>query len=186
MFDLNKFIFTSSRLGFRNWKQEDVSALHEINTDPEVMKYFPSIPTKEDTVEFIHRMQKLFMKSSYCYFAVERLDNFKLIGFFGLSSINFENKFSSSIDLGCRSRKSEWNQGFATEGAKRCIQFGFERLNIPSMIAIAPKVNLKSELVMKKAGLSFVEYFIHPKLKEHKELEECVLYEIKNSLSVSE
>ncbi len=176
----DQFIFTSHRLGFRNWKESDFSELHEINTDPAVMEYFPIIPSREDTIEFIKKMQKLFLELGYCYFAVERLDSFKFIGFIGLSTINFENNFTSNIDIGWRLKKSEWNQGFATEGAKKCIEFAFDILNLQTIVAIAPKSNWKSEIIMKKSGLSFVKFFKHPKLKVYKELEECVLYEIKN------
>jgi len=70
---MNDYIFTSERLGFRNWKVSDVAHLHTINSDATVMQFFPSKPTQEQTEDFIKRMQIQFVKNKFCYFAVELL-----------------------------------------------------------------------------------------------------------------
>jgi ribosomal-protein-alanine N-acetyltransferase len=46
--------------------------------------------------------------------------------------------------------KSHWNQGFATEAAKACIQHGFENLLLPRIAGRAMKDNLSSVAVLKK------------------------------------
>jgi RimJ/RimL family protein N-acetyltransferase len=50
---MNNYLFSSDRLGFRNWKTTDVDLLYKINSDKEVMRYFPSLQTKEDTENFV-------------------------------------------------------------------------------------------------------------------------------------
>ena len=47
-----------------------------------------------------------------------------------------------------------WNRGYATEGAKRCLEYGFEVLNIPKIYSITPAVNVKSERIMQKIGIT--------------------------------
>ena len=84
----------------------------------------------------------------------------------------------SFIDIGWRLNSNEWNNGYATEGAKKCLDFAFNNLNILKINAIAPIVNVKSEHVMIKIGMSKVRNFIHPKLIENDRLKMCVLYEI--------
>ena len=40
MTENRKYIFTSGRLGFRNWILSDIDPLHEINSDEKTMEFF--------------------------------------------------------------------------------------------------------------------------------------------------
>ena len=56
----NHYLFTSERLGFRNWKASDLPLLIELNASPEVMRHFPKTFTKEETEGYFSRLQKHF------------------------------------------------------------------------------------------------------------------------------
>ncbi|MFZ5989308.1 MAG: GNAT family N-acetyltransferase [Bacillota bacterium] len=43
-----------------------------------------------------------------------------------------------------------WGNGFATEGAKACLKYGFETLEFNKIYSFTSKINLQSENVMKK------------------------------------
>jgi RimJ/RimL family protein N-acetyltransferase len=178
----NKYIFTSQRLGFRNWKFSDTDKLFALNSDEEVMEFFPSLPSLEQTKNFIERMQSQFEKNDFCYFAVDVLETEEFIGFIGITEQNFEADFTPCIDIGWRLDKKYWNKGYANEGAKRCLEFAFvelkNRIEIESIKATAPKINLKSRKVMEKIGMNYVKEFKHPALENDVRLEICVLYEI--------
>lgn len=175
---MDPYLFKSSRLGFRCWQDTDSSLLFEINNDEEVMEFFPEKPSKNDTLAFIKRMQALYARLGFCYFAVDKLENNEFIGFIGLAEQVFEADFTPCIDIGWRLKKSEWRKGYASEGAKACLGFGFEQLALEKIMALASVVNTKSEAVMKKIGMVKVKTFQHPKLLQHASLRDCVLYEI--------
>jgi len=78
------YLFTSERLGFRAWQQEDIDAMQEINSDARVMEFFPALLTMEQTKAFIERMNRQFDEKSFCYFAVDVLATKEFIGFIGL------------------------------------------------------------------------------------------------------
>ena len=176
---MDDYIFTSKRLGFRNWKTTDVHLLFDINADENVMQFFPSIQTREQTESFIDRMQNQYKEKGFCYFAVEILETNQFIGFIGLSEQKFKADFTPAIDIGWRLNPNFWHKGYATEGAKRCLEFGFHQLKLKEIIATAPTINLPSITVMQKIGMQKVKSFKHPLLKEYSELETCVLYSIK-------
>jgi RimJ/RimL family protein N-acetyltransferase len=171
-----KYNFTSSRLGFRNWKDSDIDKLLQLNQDKEVMKYFPNLQNKSHTKLFVERMQKEYQNNGFCYYAVETLDTKEFIGFIGFSKPESDNDPLKSVDIGWRLATKAWRKGFATEGAKRCLEYGFKELNFTNICSIAPKVNEKSQSVMKNIGMKFDAEFKHPCLKDYEELEECVLY----------
>lgn len=173
------YIFTSERLGFRNWIKEDIPKMAALNADPKVMEFFPALVTEKQTAQFVEVKQKQFIENGYCYFSVEILENKEFIGFIGFSIQKFEADFMPCIDIGWRLAQKYWGKGFATEGAKRCLRFASEDLKIKKVISMASKVNVNSENVMLKIGMKKVKNFIHPNLLENENLKECVLYEIK-------
>lgn len=175
----NDYIFKSERLGFRNWIDSDLLKMSTINADEDVMKFFPKINSEKETLKFIKRMQEQYSKSGFCYFAVDKLTDGKFIGFIGLSKQTFKSEFTPFIDIGWRIDKMEWNNGYATEGALRCLEFAKNNLKLDLIYATAPIVNTNSIKVMEKTGMEKVETFHHPLLLSHKELKECVLYKIK-------
>lgn len=176
MNNTKKYIFTSDRLGFRNWDVTDIDKMHEINSDEKVMEFFPSIPTKEQTTEFVHRMMNQFDEKGFCYFAVDKLDDNEFIGFIGLSEQTYKADFTPCIDIGWRIDSNEWNKGFATEGAKKCLEYAFDNLKLENVYSIAPKINKKSEHIMTKIGLKKQYEFKHSLLDNYEDLKTCVLY----------
>lgn len=178
---MQDYLFTSKRLGFRNWEISDINYLFEINSNIEVMKYFPSTISKEDCEKFIHRMQQQFIKNKFCYFAVDILETKQFIGFIGISEQTYEASFTPSTDIGWRLSPNFWGKGYATEGAKKCIEYGFNILGLNEIVSVAPIVNTPSITVMKKIGMTKKEEFKHPLLKDYPALENCVLYTKSNS-----
>lgn len=173
---IKEYLFTSERLGFRCWQMADVAVMAAINADPVVMEYFPAVKTYEETVAFIERMQQEYAEKGYCYFAVDRLEDGALIGFIGLSDQTFEASFTPCTDVGWRLGREYWSNGYATEGARQCLQYGFDELRIARIYAIAPQANARSEQVMQRVGMQKLMDFDHPLLLHDERLKTCVLY----------
>lgn len=181
MNDTKKYIFTSDRLGFRKWTSTDIDKIHQINSDEKVMEFFPNIPTIEQTIEFVERMQKQFENKGFCYFAVDKLEDNEFIGFIGLSEQTYEADFTPCVDIGWRIKSSEWNKGFASEGARKCLEYALNELKLESIYSIAPKINKKSEHIMTKIGMKKQYEFEHSLLVKFEQLKTCVLYKYGNN-----
>jgi RimJ/RimL family protein N-acetyltransferase len=174
------YLFTSERLGFRNWIEADIAKMAAINADPQVMEFFAALQDLSQTTAFIERMQKQYSEKGFTYFASELLATGEFIGFIGLSVPTFEADFTPCVDMGWRLDKRYWNKGYATEGAKRCLDYGLTVLQLDAIVAICPEVNKKSEAVMRKIGMKKKFTFSHPLLSDNARLRKCVLYEITN------
>ncbi|MGH1335930.1 MAG: GNAT family N-acetyltransferase [Aureispira sp.] len=171
-------LFTSARLGFRNWKASDLLPLQTLNQDPMVMEFFPALKTVEESTTFLARMQEDFAARGYCFFAVDLLDTNQFIGFIGLSQHTYVEELGPIVEIGWRLQQSSWNQGLATEGAKACLQYGFETLQLSTIYAVTPIVNKKSQRVMQKIGMHFFQEFQEDALQDAPHLNPCVLYKI--------
>jgi RimJ/RimL family protein N-acetyltransferase len=166
-------------LGFRNWSKTDLVSFAEINKDTAVMEYFPYCLTKNETVLFIERLKTHYSNRGYNYFATEILATGEFIGFIGLADQDYNSVCTPATDIGWRLKKSSWGKGFATEGAKKCLEYAFKELKLEKIIATCAISNTQSENVMKKIGMSKMGTFNHPKLKQFPTYEQCLWYEIK-------
>ena len=153
-----------------------------MNADEDVMEHFPKILTENETSDLFNRFQNHYKENGYTYFATEILKTRELIGFIGLAFQEYETKYTPATDIGWRLKKIFWGNGYATEGAKRCIEFGFKKFNLDTIIATCTERNHKSENVMKKIGMEKIGEFIHPELKEYPEYEKCICYKINKNV----
>ena len=168
---MNKdYLFTSERLGFRNWKISDLEEMSVINADVDVMKHFPQTLTKEETAAFIDRQKAHYEKFGYNYFATEVLESGEFIGFIGFSALDFEAEFTPATDIGWRLKKNSWGNGYATEGAKKCLEFAFNELNLEKIILIDyPGFNLSLAKSLKSKVNIPIIYYISPQVWAWKE-----------------
>lgn len=171
------YLFQSERLGFRVWEEADITPMALLNQDVEVMEFFPNRPSLAETRAFVERMQAHQSSHGFCYFAVDRLDTGSFVGFIGLLTQTYEADFTPCVDIGWRLSRSSWGQGFATEGARRCLEYAFNDIGLERVVSATPKANQKSIAVMQKIGMQFQKHFDHPALLGHEHLRKCVLYE---------
>ena len=80
----------TNRLKIRRWKDEDTDPYIKLNLDTEVMRFFPSIQTAEETLAQIVRIKQHFADFGYGFYAVERIDNGQFIGFTGFGECRLQ------------------------------------------------------------------------------------------------
>ena len=173
-----EYLFTSDRLGFRGWKKSDKTPFAKMNADTEVMRYFPSVLTAVASDELVDRLQKHYHTHGFTFFAVDELETKKFIGFIGLIHTSFEAYFTPCIEIGWRLKKEDWYRGFATEGAKRCLEFAFAKLQVDKIYAITTLTNKPSIHVMQKIGMQRQGTFEHPKIADNHPFKTELLYRI--------
>lgn len=178
---VSEYTFTCMRLGFRNWRETDLTAFAALNSDPEVMRYFPAPLDLEMSRALLEKLQAHYEVHGYTYFATELLDSRTFIGFIGLKFQDYEAPFTPAVDIGWRLRREYWGKGYATEGAGRCLEYGFETLGLTSIIATCPVGNTPSERVMQRIGMQKQGEFEHPGLHRHPQLNPCLWYEAKKT-----
>jgi len=172
------YIFKSERLGFRHWRNEDLKEFLKLNSDEEVMEHFPRVLSEKEVKEFIDNLKKHYSENGFTYYATEILKTKEFIGMIGLASQEYNSKFTPAIDIGWRLKKSAWGNGYATEGAKRCLEYAFNELAIDKVISVCTINNYKSEKIMKKIGMIKKGEFSHPDMLSHPQYEKHYCYEI--------
>lgn len=172
------YIFESERLGFRSWRESDRKLLRQMGKDKDVMEYFPSLLTDRESDIFLDKINKHFIDKGFGLWPVELKDTGEFIGFIGLLEANFESDFTPCVEIGWRIRKEFWGKGYGTEGARRVLDYGFEKLDLDEIYSFTSILNTRSENLMKKLGMEKVLYFDHPHVEDGHRLKRHVLYKI--------
>jgi len=173
-----EYIITTERLGLRRWTEDDYLPFAKMNKDKEVMQYFPSLLTDEETTAMINRINLHFEKHGFGLFALEKLSTKEFIGYTGFMVPSFESSFTPCVEIGWRLRKEDWGKGYATEAAKACLRYGFEVLGFKKIYSFTSTINLRSEKVMQSIGMIKEGEFDHPKIALDHPLCRHVLYTI--------
>ncbi|AOM39142.1 GNAT family N-acetyltransferase [Xenorhabdus hominickii] len=173
----------TERLLLRAWKEEDREPLFRLNSNPEVMEFFPNTLTKEQNNTLVDNfISKFETQGGWGLWAVELKQSGKFIGFVGLNVPNIELPFSPCVEIGWRLDKPFWGKGYTCEAARSIFEFAFMEAELEEVVAFTTVSNYRSESVMKKLGMLRDEKtFLHPGLPEHHPLREHVLYRLRSS-----
>ena len=166
----------TTRLRLRDWQEADFELFSRMNADEEVMKFFPKTLSKEESDAFAKAIIAEIKEYGFVLYAVEVKETNEFIGFIGFHRATFESDFTPCIEIGWRLKKEAWGRGYATEGAKACLQYGFEELGFGEIFSFTADINEPSKHVMRKIGLQFVKEFDHPRVDQDSPLLKHVLY----------
>ncbi|MBS1828611.1 MAG: GNAT family N-acetyltransferase [Acidobacteria bacterium] len=166
------------RLKLRLWRDSDRAPFAELNADPEVMRHFPATLTRAGSDDLVDRIERHYERHGFTVYAAERKDSGEFIGFIGLAAPEWEAYFTPCVEIGWRLAAKHWNQGFATEGARAALRYGFEVLGLKEIVSFAVVGNVASRRVMEKIGMRYEGEFDHPRLPEGHALRRHVLYRV--------
>ena len=149
-----KIILQTPRLYLRQFTNADAPLLYMLNQNPEVIKYVHEPPITmaiaEDAIHNIILPQ--YKNYGYGRWAMHLNEDDNFIGWCGLKFI----KEKDEIDLGYRLMQPYWGNGYTTEAARACIDYGLHTLGLKKIIAKAHVDNIASWKIMEKLNMKFI------------------------------
>ncbi len=178
-------LIETKRLILRPWRKEDLEPFARLNADPRVMEYFPSTLSQEESDQMAKRMQTKIEERGWGLWAVSVPGVADFIGFIGLNKVEKETlpvHFTPAVEVGWRLAPEYWGKGYATEGGKACLKYGFNTLNLAEIVSFTAVQNVRSRAVMERMGMRHdpKDDFDHPKLPVGHPLRRHVLYRLKH------
>lgn len=171
---------TTERLLLRQWREEDLAHFAKLNADPRVMEYFPKLQTREESDASVKVFSEHIRRHGWGFYAASLLETDEFIGFIGLQPVSFQADFTPAVEIGWRLAFEHWGKGYATEGAKAALRYGFERLRLQEIVSFTATKNMRSRAVMERIGMHHEPKhdFDHPKLAAGHPLRRHVFYRI--------
>ena len=177
---LDAFCYSNRKTNFKNLQAEDASAYFHINQDPKVLEFLLGPLTISQVDDFIAAKQTHQEKFGYSLWAACLKQTGDLIGFIGLNYTDWKSSFTPAVEVGWRLGSQYWGKGYAIEGAKASLDYGFKKCGLKEIISFTVLANLRSIGVMEKIGLKrdLNSDFVHPKLPSHHKLSHHILYKL--------
>ncbi len=170
----------TGRLILRPWQESDLAPFAAMNADPRVMEFMPGLLDRAASDALVARALAHFDAHGYSLWAAELADDGAFVGFVGLARPRFEARFTPCVEVGWRLAFEHWGKGFATEGGRAALRFGFERAGLDEIVSFTSVGNARSRAVMARLGMTCeaADDFDHPLLPEGDPLRRHVLYRL--------
>ena len=181
-------IIHTQRLILRTWQDQDAEAYYCINQDPQVIEFLRGPMTMSEVNDFLAYANQQFAEKNYTLWAAEEKSTGNLIGFIGLNYLTWSIFSNPKIEIGWRLGAAHWGKGYATEGAKAVLKYGFRQCGLNEIIAFTVPANIRSRRVMEKIGMQrdLNGDFAHPKLPIDHPLSKHILYKIINRVDFTQ
>ncbi|HVV69747.1 MAG TPA: GNAT family N-acetyltransferase [Gammaproteobacteria bacterium] len=175
-------IIETARLILRTWQSEDLDPYYRINQDPKVIEFLLGTMSQEEVKQFIDKNNQQQETRGFTLWAAELKVTHELIGFIGLNYTDWPAHFTPAVEVGWRLGSEYWGNGYATEGAKACLDYGFNQCGLKEIVSFTVPANLRSIRVMERIGMlrDVNDDFSHPRLASEHRLSRHVLYRIKH------
>jgi ribosomal-protein-alanine N-acetyltransferase len=167
---------STERLVLRPFAESDADAVEKLLNDKEIASNTRSIQypyPPGDALKWIARHRIMWENGDAYNFAIRLHASDELVGAIGLEA----NKIDHNAELGYWLGREFWNQGFATEAARRAIEFGFETIGFYRITAHHLTRNPASGCVLEKIGMT-KEGFLRSHVRKWGVFEDVVLYGI--------
>ncbi|WP_294643477.1 GNAT family N-acetyltransferase [uncultured Aureimonas sp.] len=155
----------TERLTLRRWREDDRPVFHRLNADPVIMRFFDKRMSREDADATMDRWNIGLDRDEMSFLAAERRSDGRVVGTIGLAPITEDiYAFAPTVQIGWRLLPDAEGQGYASEGARACLAYGFDSLALPEIVAQCVVDNRPSEAVMLRLGMTRRGTFDHPKV----------------------
>lgn len=156
--NLTDIVFETPRLIARPWRLEDAEAGLALYSDPEVVRFIGMDPilTVDGMLDMLRRIQQrneMFPRGMGGFATFER-ETGELVGNLLLKPLpGVSGSLTFDIEIGWHLRQSHWGRGFASEGGRGLLRYGFETLGLDRLHAVVEPPNFRSVNVAKAIGL---------------------------------
>jgi [ribosomal protein S5]-alanine N-acetyltransferase len=145
-------ILETSRLILREFREDDVDALARVISDPETMRFYVAPFDRRGVEEWIARNRRRYADYGHGFWAMVLKSSGEMIGDCGLTVQNVDG--NDEIEIGYHVRRDYWRQRMATEAARACRDYGFDRLPVERIISLIRPENVASCRVAGKNGMT--------------------------------
>ena len=146
---------------------EVLTMFHEPDTT-NYIKHLQNLSTQEYETILGNRLAQIENKIG-CHWTARLRTTNEFIGALNLSPI----PNTEMIQIGFQLRTKYWNQGFASELAKKLIGFGIREMKLKTIYGVFEKENVASRKVLEKLGFGVTSNRIH--LDETIEVYQCII-----------
>lgn len=152
-----KKILETERTYLREMTENDFDALCEILQDAEVMYAYEHAFSDEEVHQWLQNQLNRYKQYGYGLWAMIHKETGEFIGQVGLTMQNVEG--AQELEIGYLLKRKYWHQGYATETARACKSYAFNKLKQNRVTSIIRDNNYSSQRVAERVGMKMEKKF---------------------------
>jgi len=146
----------TDRLFLRRYAEKDKKHFIALFTDAAVMKYVgDGVLTETQAKAFWRKLFEKLYPQNFNVWAIFTRADLRYVGHAGIYPRPTKKEDWEFVYF---LNRSFWGKGYATEIARRIVEYGFEELNLPKVFATVDDDHPASMRVLEKAGMNFERY----------------------------
>ncbi len=156
-----KYFIQTSRLGFRQWRENDLGIAMELWGDYEVTKFIDSRGklSRKDVQERLAKEILCQKQKGVQYWPIFLLDMDKHVGCCGLRPYDLSQQI---YEIGFHIRADQWRCGYAREAALAVIDYAFNTLKANALFAGHNPKNNVSRHILEQLGFRYTHAGYYP------------------------
>ncbi|MDQ6916591.1 MAG: GNAT family N-acetyltransferase [Pseudomonadota bacterium] len=147
-----RVLLRTPRLTMREFTPVDFGDMLRLDSDPRVLKYINGGKpmSRADVEAAVKRVTGYYgLYPGLGVWRASRRDNGAFVGWYCLKYC----PPTTEVEVGYRLLFEAWGKGYATEGARALVDYGFDRLGVTRIIGVTHPDNKASQHVLEKSGL---------------------------------
>jgi [ribosomal protein S5]-alanine N-acetyltransferase len=158
---MDPYFLRSKRLGFRSWREEDLSTAIGLWGDPEITRLIDARPklSCEDVKELLEKQIATEREFGIQYWPLFLIENGDHVGCCGIRPYDLPRRI---YELGVHIRSSYWRRGLAEEATSTVIDYAFNKLGAAALFAGHNPNNNASRRLLEKLGFQYTHKQLYP------------------------
>lgn len=150
-------VLETERLLLRQLEETDLDDLKEILQDPIAMVAYEHAFSDEECRDWLDRMMLRQRRDGISLYAVIHKETGEFLGQCGLTMQEVEGR--RLPEVGYLFKRRFWHNGYATEAAAACLDYGFTQKGLDTIYCIVKHDNFPSQAVARRNGMDIIHHF---------------------------
>lgn len=155
---MEEIVLATPRLQLREMSLADMQPLAAILQDERVMYAYNGAFSEAETLAWMQKQLQRYRDFGFGLWAVLKRDTGEMIGQCGITMQEYRN--TQVPEIGYLFAYKHWHQGYATEAAIACREYGFNVLHFDALYSIIRDTNIPSQRVALRNGMERIDSFV--------------------------
>jgi RimJ/RimL family protein N-acetyltransferase len=145
--------FSTERLHAERMSEAHFGELRVMQQDVLMMAMIGGVRDEASTAAYLERHVVHWSEHGFGFWMLRDRATDASAGLAGLRCLRLDD--IDEVEVGYGFLPAFWGRGLATEIAMACVDHAFDRLQLPSLVALTKDSNVASQQVLRKAGLTY-------------------------------